>query len=255
MGNAQNIKDKLRNGKTVIGAWLTIGHTTIADLMSRQDVDFVCIDMEHTPIDFTLSQNMIITIQGNKKAALVRVGKNDEVLIKKALDSGADGIIVPMIKNADEVKEALSYAYYPPRGNRGVGLVRANGYSTRFNEYKKDQPENILFVAQIEHKDAVKNLRQIAEVPGVDATIIGPYDLSGSMGFPGDFDNQDVVNALSEYDSICEEKKMPKGYHVVEPDADLVNQKISENYQFIAFGVDFMFILKKMEKEIKKIIR
>ena len=252
INRAEILRKKLQNREPVIGTWLTIGHTTVAEILASEAIDYVCIDMEHTTIDYYVAQTLILTIQSLGKAALVRVAKNDEVYIKKALDSGADGIIVPMIKTPQEARKALSYTYYPPLGERGVGLVRANLYSKNFISYRTKQPQNILFVAQIEHIDGINNLASILEIPGIDATFIGPYDLSGSMGFPGDFSRQNVKEALNQYSAISEKAGIPKGFHIVEPDSELLKEKIKNNYQFIAYGVDYIFMMRKLQEAMLK---
>lgn len=253
MNRAKKLKEKLKNNLPVIGTWLTIGHPQIAEILAHfKEFDFVCIDMEHTAIDSSMNLTLISVIQGQGKAAIVRVPKNDEVYIKKALDAGADGIIVPMIKSADEVIAAKSYTFYPPEGNRGVGLMRANFYSKEFDSYKSNQPDNILFIIQIEHEEAVNNLKSILEVPGIDATIIGPYDLSASIGLPGDLDNPLVKTLLDTYEVESLESNVPKGSHVVEPDMKILEEKIDNKYQFLAFGVDFLFMMKKIDEELYK---
>lgn len=238
----KNLKKSLKNNALTVGSWITIGHPSVVEILSNAGFDWLTIDMEHNSIDPSMMQTLISTIQSKDIAALVRVSKNEEVPIKHALDAGADGIIVPMINNENDAKKAVEYAKYPPSGKRGVGLSRAQNYGASFNEYKEWANENLVVIAQIEHIEGVNNLDKIISTKGIDAIIVGPYDLSGSLGFPGEFDREDVKKALVKVKEICLNANFPMGYHVVAPDAELVNSKISEGYSFIAFSTDFYFM-------------
>ena len=249
------LKNKLNHNEITIGSWVTIGHPSIPEILSNAGFDWLTIDMEHNSIDNSMMQSLISVIQSKDMAALVRVSENKEVAIKHALDAGADGIIVPMIKNKDDAKKAIEYAKYPPLGKRGVGLSRAQNYGFSFDDYKEWQANNLVVIAQIEHIDGVNNLKEIIEVEGIDAIIIGPYDLSGSLGYPGDFSKPELQMALNNVIKTCKTSNFPLGYHIVDPDPELVKLKIKEGYNFIAFSTDFYFIgdaAKKMMKLIKK---
>jgi 2-dehydro-3-deoxyglucarate aldolase len=185
-------------------------------------------------------------------AALVRVSKNEEVIIKRVFDAGADGVIVPMVCTAEEAAQAVAYSKYPPVGKRGVGLNRAQRYGRGFEEYKKWVDEYQVVIAQIEHIDGVKNLEAIIDTPGIDGTFIGPYDLSGSLGIPGQYNEPVVVEALKKVEEICLRKNATMGYHVVEPDISLVKVKQDAGYNLIAFSTDFLFMGRKAMDELAK---
>lgn len=236
------VKYKLKNNELTIGSWITIGHPSIPEILSNAGFDWLTIDMEHNSIDNSMMQNLISIIQSKDIAALVRVSKNEEVVIKHALDAGADGIVVPMIKCKDDAKNAVEYAKYPPLGKRGVGLSRAQNYGYGFEEYKKWLNESAVIICQIEHIEGVKNIEDIISTPGVDAIIVGPYDLSGSLGFPGELDRQDVQDALHRLEQICLDRNFPIGYHVVPPSSDLLKSTIEKGYKFVAFSTDFFFL-------------
>ena len=236
------LKKKLKNNNLTIGSWITIGHPSIPEILSNAGFEWLTIDMEHNSIDKSMMQNLISVIQSKNIAALVRVDKNEEVTIKHALDAGADGIIIPMVNNKEDAMRAIEYAKYPPIGKRGVGLSRAQNYGYDFEDYKKWQEENLVIIAQIEHIDGVNNLREIIGVDGIDAVIIGPYDLSGSLGYPGDFTKLELKTALNNVKNICKESCFPLGYHVVDPNPELVKSKINEGFTFIAFSTDFYFM-------------
>lgn len=238
----KTLRKRILNNELTLGSWITIGHPNVAEILANAGFDWLVIDIEHNPIDYSMVQQLITTIQSKGVAALVRVNKNEEVTIKQVLDAGADGVIVPMVCSKEDAQKAVDYAKYPPIGKRGVGLARAQQYGTMFEEYKKWVAEDLVVIAQIEHIDAINNLEEIVSVDGIDGTIIGPYDLSGSLGKPGAFNEPDVKAALEKFDTICKEKNVNMGYHMVNSDPATVQQKIDEGYRFIAYGTDFLFM-------------
>lgn len=235
------LKEKLSRNELTIGSWITIGHPAIPEILAHAGFDWLVIDIEHTTIDLSMVQTLISTIQSKDISALVRVSKNEEVVIKRVLDAGADGIIVPMVNSRVEAEKAISYAKYPPDGSRGVGLARAQGYGYRFEEYKKEV-NDLIVIAQIEHFEGINNLKSILSVNGIDGTIIGPYDLTGSLGVPGDFNNLDFIRYLKNYKQVSELANKPMGFHVVNSDYKKIVEKINEGYNVIAFGTDFIFM-------------
>jgi 2-dehydro-3-deoxyglucarate aldolase len=250
---ASRLKQRLQKKELTVGSWLTIPHRSVVEVFAKSGFEWLVIDLEHAPIGIDQTAELIAHIQGNGMQALVRVTKNEEVIIKRVLDAGVDGIVVPMVKNKQEAENAVAHTYYPPRGNRGVGLNRAQHYGEGFESYKKWLNDNIVIIAQIEHIDAIENLDEILSVEGIDGTIIGPYDLSGSMGFPGDYNRPDVKDALQSYKTKVNEANKPLGYHVIESDASFSIEKIQQGYSLIAFSIDFFFLGDRAKLELKKI--
>lgn len=247
------LKKSLINKSLTIGSWLTIGHPSVAEILSNAGFDWLTIDMEHNSINPSMMQNIISAIQSKDISALVRVSKNEEVAIKHALDAGADGVIVPMVNNKSDAIKAVEFAKYPPKGKRGVGLSRAQNYGFNFNEYKEWVNEKLVIIAQIEHIEGVNNIKEIISTDGIDAIIVGPYDLSGSLGFPGDFNRPEVNEALNKVMSICLDSNFSIGYHSVSSDVDLLQLKINEGYNFIAYSTDFLFMGESAKKSMKLI--
>jgi 2-dehydro-3-deoxyglucarate aldolase len=247
------LKNKLTNNQLSIGSWVTIAHPNIIEIMATAGFEWLCIDMEHTTIDLSMAQVLITTIHAKGMKALVRVSKNEEVIIKKVMDAGADGVIVPMVKSKEDAMQAVDYVKYPPFGKRGVGLYKAQEFGTAFEKYKKWVKEESIIIAQIEHIDAVENIDDILEVDGIDGTIVGPYDLSGSMGYPGEFERDDVKQALEKVKSACKKHSKPLGFHVISSDSTLLNEKIEEGYTFLAFSLDFFFLGDKAREEMLKV--
>tara|TARA_B110000208_G_C11588511_1_gene365353 strand:+ start:67 stop:798 length:732 start_codon:yes stop_codon:yes gene_type:complete len=228
--------------KATIGSWLTLGHNSIVEIMADSGFDWLCIDLEHTVIDLYEAQQMILTIQSKGLKAYVRVGDNDNAIIKRVLDAGADGIIVPMVNSKKDALRAINAVKYPPIGKRGVGLARAQGYGFNFDDYKDNYASQIKLIVQIEHIEAVNNLEEILSLEHIDGTFIGPYDLSGSMGKPGKYDDNDVQLVLKKYEEISSRYNKLKGFHVIEPNYERVVDKINKGYDFIAFSLDTLFL-------------
>lgn len=246
-----NIKQKLAQGEATLGTWQMIGNTSISEILCQAGYEWVTIDMEHTGIDVDDALELIRVIDLCGKTSAVRVSVNDFTLIKRVLDSGAKIIIVPMVMNREDAEKAVNAVYYPPRGTRGVGLSRAQRYGFGFEEYKAHFEEEAVVVAQIEHIDAVDHLEEILSVDGIDATIIGPYDLSGSLGYPGEFDRQVFLDALRKYEEISQKLKKPMGYHIVKPTKEDVEEHVRKGYQFIALGFDSFFIGEKSKEVLQ----
>jgi len=239
--------------KISLGSWITLNHPSIIEIMAEAGFEWLCVDIEHSVIDYFEAQQLIATIQAKGLKAFVRVGENNARIIKRILDAGADGIIVPMVNNKEDAIKAVLAAKYPPQGKRGVGLARAQKYGFGFDEYKNNGIKNIKIIAQIEHIDAIKNLEDIITVDGIDGTIVGPYDLSGSMGKPGQYDDDDVREALLNYETIGKKFNKPIGFHVIQPDFNLVIEKWNKGYSFLAFSLDTIFLGTICRQQIQQL--
>jgi len=246
-----NLKKMLKNNKLSIGSWITLGHSSIAEIMTTAGFKWLTIDMEHSAITLDQAQSLIQVIELSGCTPLVRVGENNPTLIKRVMDAGAHGVIVPMVNTQEDAKKAVSAVKYPPTGTRGVGLARAQGYGFEFERYKNWVKKESLVIVQIEHIEAINNLEAILNTKGVDGSIIGPYDLSGSLGWPGEFKRPKVQAALKRYEAVCRKLKKPMGIHVVQPEAAQVNQYIEKGYTFIAFGVDILYLGQKCRDELE----
>jgi len=210
--------------------------------MADAGFDWLCIDMEHSVTDYFEVQQLIMAIQAKGLKAFVRVGENNQRIIKRVLDAGADGIIVPSVNSAAEAIKAVNAVKYPPIGTRGVGLARAQDYGFGFEKYRDGKAKSIMLIVQIEHINAIRELDAILQVEGINGTFIGPYDLSGSMGKPGQWDEPDVVEALNIYEETVKKYNKWIGFHVIQPDYHLVTEKIAKGYNFIAFSLDVLFL-------------
>ncbi len=247
------LKDKLKANVLTLGSWITMDNEMVAEVMSRNGFDWLTIDIEHSAIDIGMVQRLVRTIELNGCVPLVRVGENNANLIKRVMDTGAHGVIVPMVKTADDARRAVAAVKYPPQGERGVGLSRAQGYGLSFEKYRKWLSRESVVIAIIEHIDAIENLEEILAVEGLDATMIGPYDLSGSMGHPGQFDRKDVKEVIKKYMDACKSLKKTAGFHVIHPDAGKVNEKVSQGFRFISLSLDTLLLTEKCRQELGQV--
>lgn len=237
-----DLKRRLRNKVSSLGSWITLGNTAIAEIMAKSGFDWLAVDMEHGAISIETAQQLIQVIGLSGCVPLVRVGENSSTAIKQVMDAGAHGVIVPMINSKADAGAAVSAVKYPPLGTRGVGLARAQGYGFEFAKYRKWVNNKSIVIVQIEHVDAVENLDEILSVSGVDGFMVGPYDLSASLGTPGEFDNPKMTSALKTVMKIARDHNVSPGFHVVPPDAAQVRRKMREGYRFIAFSLDTVLL-------------
>lgn len=247
------LKTKLQNNQLTIGSWITFGSTNIAEIMAQAGFEWLTVDMEHSVITIDVAQKLIQVIDGCGVVPLVRVGENNPNLIKRVMDAGAYGVIVPMVNTRDQAEAAVNAVKYPPIGTRGVGLARAQGYGFDFDDYAATVNDESVVIVQVEHIDSVNNLEDILSVDGVDGCIIGPYDLSGSLGVPGNFTHPDVLAALKKVEEICEKMNVPLGMHVIEPEHGLVVENVEKGYTFIAFSLDSLFLGTSCREQIKSL--
>lgn len=236
------LREALLNRQVSLGAWMQIGHCAVAEILARAGFDWVCVDLEHGAIDLETTTDIFRALDAFDCVPVARLPLNDPVWIHRTLDAGARGLIIPMVKTAAEAESAISEAKYPPRGTRGYGYSRANMHGMDFAESIATANDEIAMVMQIEHKDAIANLQAILDVPGVDGLFIGPLDLSGSMGITGQLDHPQMIAALETYRSVCMQRKVSAGMHIVRPNPDNIRGAIEQGYTLIALGLDNVFL-------------
>lgn len=236
------LKNKLVNGELSLGSWITLGHSGIVEIMGKAGFDWLVVDLEHSTISIDQAGELIRTIDLMGVTPLVRLTSNNADQIKRVMDAGAHGIVVPMVNCAQEAIDAVSATRYAPKGSRGVGLARAQAYGSKFDDYLKWQKDSPVVIVQIEHKEAIDHLEDILSVEGVDGFIIGPYDLSCSMGMPGNFKRPEFQQAMSFILNTGLRIGCPAGLHIVEPDLSLLKDSVAEGYRFIAYSVDIRML-------------
>lgn len=240
------MKNKLRqallNREVTLGAWLQIGHPACAEIMARAGFDWVCVDLEHGAIDLETMTDIFRTLAGFDTVPVARLPLNDPVWIHRSLDAGARALIIPMVHTAEQAERAVREAKYPPRGVRGFGYSRANLHGMDFDAYIASANDEIAMIMQIEHADAVANLEAILEVDGVDGLLIGPLDLSGSMGITGQMQHPRMVTALRRYLDVCRARGVSAGMHIVRPNAENIRAALDDGYTLLVLGLDNVFL-------------
>jgi 2-dehydro-3-deoxyglucarate aldolase len=246
-----SLKNSLHESKFTVGSWITLAHPAIAEIMASAGFDWLVVDLEHSVITIREAEELIRVIDLANSVPLVRLSSNDATQIKRVMDAGASGIIVPMVKTAEDALQAVESIKYPTDGVRGVGLARAQGYGVFFQEYLEWQKHGTIVIVQIEHIEAVSNLKEILSVDGVDGYIIGPYDLSGSMGIPGQFEHPDFLRAMDRIKEVALSLNVTGGIHVVEPDVEQLSSRIEEGYTFIAYSLDVRILDNNCRQALK----
>ncbi len=244
-------RTRLLRGDVLMGAMVTLPTAATAEILADAGFDWLFIDGEHAPLE-TGDILAILQAVGHKISCVVRVPACDEVPIKRVLDLGADGIIVPQVNTAEQAADAVRFARYAPAGGRGVGLARAHGYGARFKEYLETANDNVAVIVQAEHADAVENIDAIVRVPGVDAIQLGPYDLSASLGMMGMIHDPVVTAAIDRVTGSCRSAGMPLGQFGVS--ASAVQPYIEQGYTLITAGVDTLLLgsaAKKLMAELR----
>ena len=248
----QSFRKKLIEGEILIGTLITIPSPTVAEIMVQSGFDWLFIDMEHSAISLQDAEGMIRAVN-NQAHCIIRCPTNDEAWIKRCLDTGADGIILPRINTLKEAQYAVYHAKYPPVGNRSVGISRAHGYGSRFNEYLERANEDVALIIQCEHQDALGNLPEMAGLEGIDAIFVGPYDLSASMNKTGQVEDPEVQKAIGKIQQVTKGAQKPLGIFATNPSG--IKKWHGEGFSLLAVGVDSALLAsggKRMLKQLKE---
>lgn len=251
--DAEKIRVKIKNGLPSVGSWLQLPSADVAELMGKSGYDWLAVDMEHASFGISVLPDIFRGIECGGSAPFARLPEATRVWIKAALEAGAQGLIFPMIESAAQLEEAISLATYPGRdfwretggatgGRRGVGFCRANDFGKSFGAYMNEKADKIFIAAQIEHIGAVRQIDAILAHKRLDAILVGPYDLSGSMGITGQFDHPDFREAMNRIAQACKKYGVAMGAHVVQPDPEALKQEIARGSRFIAYGIDSIFL-------------
>ncbi|EQA36576.1 HpcH/HpaI aldolase/citrate lyase family protein [Leptospira inadai serovar Lyme str. 10] len=243
----QRIRKTLNEGGNSIGSWMQIPHSSIAEIIGQGGYDWVAIDLEHGSIGVQQLPDLFRALELGNTLPLVRISHGAAKDCKQALDAGAGGIIVPMIESAAQLARIRDACCWPPTGTRGVGFSRANLFGKNFSEYSI-QAQSPLLIAMIENIHAVDRLLDIVKVKGLDAILIGPYDLSASMGMIAKFDDPSFLKIMDQILRICGEYKIACGVHVVAPEPTELFKRMQEGYRFLAYSIDAVFLTNSVNK-------
>ncbi len=239
MATANHFLTTIRHQPPALGVLVTLGSPEVAELLSLGGFDWLMIDLEHSPITLATAQHMV---QATRPpcSVLLRLPENSPAWIKQALDTGADGIVVPMVNSAFEAEAAVRAAKYPPLGTRGVGIARAQGYGSTTDETLRTANAETAVIIQIEHANGVAAIDDTLSVSGIDGVLIGPYDLSGSLNHLGHIGHPAVQKAINRVKHACASRSIPVGIFSIRPEA--IAQEIAAGGRFMLIGSDTQFM-------------
>lgn len=236
-----SIRRKLKRGQPSVGGWMQIPHGAVAEIMGSANYEWVAVDMEHGSISVAQLPGLFRALELWGTLPLARVSEGTAQNCKEALDAGAAGVIVPNIQNAEQLVQVRDACRWPPAGKRGVGFCRANLYGRNFLSYAK-QAQAPLLVAMIEDSRAIPGLGTILKVNGLDAVLIGPYDLSASLQIPGRLKHPRMQMVCRSILEKAKKAKVPCGVHVIQPSRKELMEKIRQGYRFLPFSMDTVML-------------
>ena len=235
---SNSFRERLRRGDLLVGPMVCLSSPEVVEILCGAGFDWLFLEAEHAPASPQALQHMMIAARDTP--CVVRLPNHDEIWVKRALDMGAAGVIVPQVNTAEQASDAVRYAKYAPLGQRGVGVSRAHGYGYAVADYIARANQETAVIVQVEHIDAVNNIEAITDVAGLDAVLIGPYDLSASMGKMGQVNDPEVVAAIDTVARTSQRKNLRMGFFGVSVEA--VKPRLAEGFTLIAAGVDTMML-------------
>ena len=236
------LRRKLRDRESVVASWASLGHPAVSEIMAAHGYDFILIDLEHTDLSLADVANHIRAIESadGPTVPVVRVPWNDPVWIKRVLDLGPAGILVPMVETAEEARAAVEATRYPPEGIRGVAGGRASGYGENFVEYVESANENVAVILQTETERSIENAGAIAAVEGVDGLFIGPSDLSKGVGAFGQWEDRRILDAVETIVEAANENDVSVGTLAVTESQ--IEARVDWDVDFMIVGTDARFV-------------
>jgi len=248
------LKNKLRNREQLFGGWVSYSHPSITETFAMAGFDFIAIDMEHSTISTEQAQRIISASQSQGVPCLPRPVSHSNDWIKPLLESGADGMIIQMVNDKQEIQNLIKHIYYQPVGNRSYGVNRAHDYGFSLNKYFKGWNESGSFIIQIESIEAVNNIDDLLSFNEVDGVMIGPMDLSGSLGIPGNTNHPDVIEASKKVIRACEKYGKSCGTQVSETSKNVIKDLFDLGYTFAILGSD-LFVLWRWAEDMKTFMK
>jgi len=245
------LKKRLLNQQKVLVCWLHTASPIVAEIMALVGYDGAVIDLEHGPVDYLCATTLMQAMSASPTSPIIRVPWNDPVEIKRALDTGPEGIMVPELSNAAEAEALVRACLYPPKGKRGAASVlnRASSYGLDNAKYLEDEAKELLVIAQIESLEAVANLEQIIAVDGIDVLFIGTNDLSGDCGKIGDYDNPVFIEALAKAEDII--KHSQKALGGLPRACDSASAMLERGYDFVISASDVLMLRDAALQDLK----
>lgn len=241
----QSMRKKLAEQQTVYGIWVTLESASITEIAVHCGLDWVVIDAEHGHMDWRDINDHVRAAVRSNTVVLVRISNIDEGIIKRVLDIGADGIVVPHIESAAEWNKALSYARYPPAGIRGIGAERATKWGSAFSQHVKDANENLMMIPIIESVKGGNHIEEIIQVPGTEIIFFGPADFSASAGFAGEWEGGDVAASIQQIKNNI----IAAGKHcgVMARSKEDLQHRVQQGFRMLSIGADAGLLLKNIK--------
>jgi len=230
------VKQRLAEGLPTVGQWVSLPSPSIVELLASFQPDWLLIDTEHSPAEWETVEHAMRAMNGTGVVPLVRVAANDHALIKKALDRGAYGVVVPLVNTVEQAQAAVAAAKYPPDGIRGVAGTRVTRYGMDLPDYFARWNSQVLMICQIETAEALENVDAIAAVPGVDVLFIGPNDLSANLNIFRQFDHPEFKRAVDRVLGAVARHRIAAGY--MASTAEEVLERVDQGFKFVSAGSD-----------------
>ena len=237
----QQLRARLQAGGRSIGSWMQIPHASIAEIMGRAGYDWVAVDLEHGAISVHQLPDIFRALELGGTLPLARLAQGAPKDCKQALDAGAGGVIIPNVESAQQLIDLVAACRWPPAGSRGVGFSRANLFGKDFDGYRGEAQAPII-IAMIENVPGLEDIEAILSVSGLDALLVGPYDLSASMGLTAQFNHPAFSTALDRIRAKADERRVPCGVHVVAASPEQLQRRIDEGFRFLAYSTDAVML-------------
>jgi len=247
------LKEKLKNRERLFAGWVSYAHPSITETFARAGFDFIAIDMEHSTISIEQSQRIIAACQSEGVPCLPRPFSHSNDWFKPLLESGADGLLVQMVNTPEEIKAIIQDLKYSPMGNRSYGVNRAQAYGFDFDEYIDTWNNSSSFIIQVESIQAVENIDKLLDFKEVDGVMIGPYDMSGSLGVPGQTSHPLVIEASLKVIKACKKHGKSCGTQVSEATPESIQNLFDLGYTFAILGSD-LFVLWKWAEKMQEVM-
>jgi len=245
-----SFRKRLQKGDTLIGALLQMPLPEVAETFVQAGYDWLFVDLEHSPMDARNALDVLAAVD-SRIPCVVRVPWNDEANLKKVLDIGATGVIVPLVNSSEDARLAVGRCKYPPAGFRSVGITRAQRFDLDFEAYMRRANDEIAVIVQIEHIEAVKNIDAILDVPGIDGVFVGPFDMSGSMGLPGQINHPEVQKAIRQVISACEKRDVARCIYAHTPQH--ATTYMQQGYRVIGLCTDYIMLARTAADYLRQV--
>ena len=247
------LKNKFRNRERLFAGWISYSHPSITETFTRADFDVIFIDMEHSTINIDQAQRIIAACQAQNVPCIPRPVSHSNDYIKPLLESGADGLLIQMVETPDQVAHLIDCIKYPPLGRRTYGVNRAHGYGLDFDAYIDTWNSSSIFLLQIESSLGVQNIHKLLAFDEVDGVMIGPLDLAGSLGVPGQTKHPLVLEASQTVIEACKQFGKSCGTQVADANSSEIDFLFDLGYSYAILGSD-LFVLTKWVSDMQSLI-